>query len=153
MERIMARLRNAPASTQMLRLWCRRIENDKACISPATHSPITSNAQQTTPKTVALPDKPFRAAGVQGIPSPFRAGLRQLLSETQTDLSVSPDFHLLISPGSVGLCRYDRSSSKSSFARLRMRLLSTLMIASARSRFVCWSSRTFSSTVSLEIMR
>ncbi len=44
------------------------------------------------------------------------------------------------------------SSSRSALVRLRIRLLSSLMIASARSRLLFCSSRTFSSTVSFAII-
>lgn len=47
----------------------------------------------------------------------------------------------------------DNSSSRSSRERLRITLLSAVMMASARSRFVCCSSSTFSSTVSRAMSR
>ena len=53
----------------------------------------------------------------------------------------------------IGRAAYESKSSRSSRRRSRMRLLSSLMIAVARSRLVFWSSRTFSSTVSREIKR
>jgi hypothetical protein len=43
---------------------------------------------------------------------------------------------------------YESSSSRSSRRRFRMRLLSALMMAAAKSRLVFCNSRTFSSTVS-----
>ena len=53
----------------------------------------------------------------------------------------------------VSLKPQDSSNSKSSRVRLRMTLLSALMIASARSRLDCCNARTFSSTVSRAISR
>jgi hypothetical protein len=48
---------------------------------------------------------------------------------------------------------HDSSSSSSSRPRSRIRLLSSLMMASAKSRLDCWSCNTFSSTVSRAMMR
>jgi len=48
---------------------------------------------------------------------------------------------------------YESSTSMSSRVSARIRLLSAVMIASARSRFVCCSAKTFSSTVSREMRR
>ena len=48
---------------------------------------------------------------------------------------------------------HERSNSSSSRPRSRMRLLSAVMMASARARFCAWSSSTFSSTVSRAMSR
>ncbi len=53
----------------------------------------------------------------------------------------------------VGRGVHERSSSSSSRPRSRMRLLSAVMMASARARFCAWSSSTFSSTVSRAMSR
>ncbi len=47
----------------------------------------------------------------------------------------------------------DSRNSRSSLVRLAIRRLSALRIASARSRFFCWSSRIFCSTVSRQMSR
>jgi len=48
---------------------------------------------------------------------------------------------------------YESSTSRSSRRSVRTRLLSAVMMASASSRFVSWSARTFSSTVSRAMSR